>query len=175
VQRNLKGYVERIVQNVILSEQDQDAIQVAEEKLKMAIKLRNITREGKRNGGLCGGENDPRVKKAQAKVEGLLDASEADEDAIQAAMKKLEYAIELRNITSKLKSANGIKGGSCGGDKDYRVLDAQAKVEGLLDASEADEDAIEAAMNELEEAIAKQKKTSEGRSAGGKKVGKYSH
>ena len=35
-------------------EQDPDAIKVAEEALKVAIELRNITSEGKRKGGLCG-------------------------------------------------------------------------------------------------------------------------
>jgi hypothetical protein len=84
-------------------------------------------------------------------------------------------AIELRNITSQLKSAGGIKGGSCGGDKDYRVLDALAVVEKLLDASETDDDAIQAAMKKLKAVMAKQKKTSEAKRANGKKVGKYSH
>jgi hypothetical protein len=80
-------------------------------KLEYAIKLRNITREGKRNGGLCGGENDPRVEKAQAKVDKLLDASETDDDAIQAAMNKLEEAIAKQQKTSEGKSAGGKKGG----------------------------------------------------------------
>jgi hypothetical protein len=161
------------------SEIDDDAIEAAMKKLKMAIELRNITSKlrsaGGIKGGLCGGENDPRVEKAQAVVDELLDASEIDDDAIQAAMKKLKMAIELRNITSKLKSAGGIKGGSCGGKNDHRVEKAQSVVEELLDALKYDDDAIQAAMNKLEEAIAKQQKTSEGKSAGGKKGGKYSH
>jgi hypothetical protein len=148
-------------------------------KLEYAIELRNITSKLKSangiKGGSCGGDKDYRVLDAQAVVEKLLDASEIDDDAIQAAMKKLKYAFELRNITSKLKSANGIKNGSCGGKNDHRVKKAQAVVEELLDALEADDDAIQAAMNELKAAIAKQKKTSEGKRKGGKKVGKYSH
>jgi hypothetical protein len=90
-------------------------------------------------------------------------------------MKKLEYAIELRDITSEGKSAGGIKGGSCGGKNDHCVEKAQAVVEELLDALEADDDAIQAAMKKLKAAIAKQQKTSEGKRKGGKKVGKYSH
>jgi enoyl reductase-like protein len=86
-------------------------------------------------------------------------------------MKKLEYAIELRNITQEGKR----NGGSCGGKNDHRVEKAQAKVDKLLDALEADDDAIQAAMNELEEAIAKQQKTSEAKRASGEKNGKYNH
>jgi hypothetical protein len=156
-------------------EQDQDAIEAAMKKLELAIAARDLTSEGKSKGGSCGGDKDYRVVDAQASLDILLDAPEIDEDAIEAAMKKLKTAIELRNITSQLKSAGGIKGGSCGGDKDYRVLDALAVVEKLLDASETDDDAIQAAMKKLKAVMAKQKKTSEAKRANGKKVGKYSH
>ena len=92
-------------------EQDPDAIKVAEEKLKMAIELRNIMSEGKRNGGLCGGVNDPRVAKAQAVVDKLFNASVMDKDAIKAATKQLEYAIEMQQETRKGKSDGGRNGG----------------------------------------------------------------
>ena len=152
------------------TEHDLDAIKVAKEKLEHAIELRNITSEGKSKGGikagLSGGKNDPRVAKAQAKVDKLLDATVVDKDAIEAAMKKLEYAIELRNITSEAKSKAGSKGGSCGGDKDHRVAKAQEEVDKLLDASVMDEDAINAPMERLNYAIELRNITSEGKSRG---------
>jgi hypothetical protein len=152
-------------------EQDLDAIEAAMIKLDYAIKLRNITSEGKskggKKGGSCGGDNDYRVKNAQEAVDELLDASVTDEVAIKAAMIKLDYAIKLRNITSEGKSKGGSKGGPCGGVNDPRVKDAQAVVEELLDASVTDEVAIKAAMERLRVAIAKRDHTfklkSEGR------------
>jgi hypothetical protein len=111
--------------------------------------------------------NDYRVEEAQTELDILREAPEQDQDAIEAAMKKLELAIELRDITSEGKSKGGIKGGSCGGDKDYRVLDAQASLDILLDAPEIDEDAIEVAMKKLEYAIELRDIMSEGKSRGG--------
>ena len=64
-----------------------------------------------RNGGLCGGENDPRVENAQARLDRLRDAPERDNIAIQVAEEKLKMAIELRNITSWGKSEGGRNGG----------------------------------------------------------------
>jgi hypothetical protein len=54
--------------------------------------------------GQYGGENDPRVKDAQASLDILLDASDTDEEAIKAAMEKLRVAIAKRDHTFKLKS-----------------------------------------------------------------------
>jgi hypothetical protein len=122
-------------------------------------------------GGSCGGVFDYRVVEAQMMLDILLDASVIDEVAIEVAKERLEYAIKLRNITSEGKR----KGGSCGGDNDYRVKDAQEAVEKLLDASATDKNAIKAAMLKLENAIELQQKASEGKSKGGKNGGKYSH
>jgi hypothetical protein len=56
--------------------QDLDAIKVATEKLEYAIKLRDITSDLKskagKKGSSCGGDNDYRVKDAQAVVDELL-------------------------------------------------------------------------------------------------------
>jgi hypothetical protein len=60
-----------------------------------------------RNGGSCGGVNDYRVVEAQARLDNLLDEPDVDEEAIHAAMEKLRVAIELRNITSAMKSNGG--------------------------------------------------------------------
>jgi hypothetical protein len=80
-------------------------------------------------GGSCGGVDDYRVEEAQTELDILREAPEQDQEAIKAAMKKLELAIAARDLTSEGKSKGGIKGGSCGGDKDYRVVDAQARFE----------------------------------------------
>ena len=61
--------------------------------------------------GSCGGDYDYRVANALEKVEVLLDASEIDEDAIVSAKEKLDFAIELRNITSAGKRKGCSKGG----------------------------------------------------------------
>jgi hypothetical protein len=90
-------------------------------------------------------------------------------------MKKLEYAIELRNITSEAKSKGGSKGGSCGTDKDHRVVKAQAKVEKLLDATVVDKDAIEAAMKKLKDATIARDSTLKAKNKGRSKGGKYIH
>ena len=110
-------------------------------------------------GGSCGRVNDYRVVKAQTVLDMLREAPEQDLDAIKVAMKKLKYAIELRDITSEGKS----KGGSCGGDNDYCLDNARAKVEKLLKATVVDKDAIEAAMKELVAAVAKKDKTARAR------------
>jgi formate dehydrogenase assembly factor FdhD len=60
-----------------------------------------------RIGGSCGGVNDYRVVEAHARLDELLDAPEIDEEAIQDAMERLRVAIELRNITSAMKSNGG--------------------------------------------------------------------
>jgi Xaa-Pro aminopeptidase len=44
--------------------------------------------------------NDYRVVEAQTELDILRKAPEQDQDAIEAAMKKLELAIELRKLTS---------------------------------------------------------------------------
>jgi hypothetical protein len=75
--------------------------------------------------------NDPRVVKAQASLDILLESPDNDAAATEAAMKKLEYAIELQDITSELKS----KAGSCGGDNYPRVVKARSNVQNLLGAS----------------------------------------
>ena len=48
---------------------------------------------------------------------------------------------------------NAGRGGSCGGDKDYRVLKARDDVERLFGAPVIDEAAIQAAMERLRVAI----------------------
>ena len=48
---------------------------------------------------------------------------------------------------------NSSRGGSCGGDKDYRVLKAREDVERLFGAPVIDEAAIQAAMERLRVAI----------------------
>ena len=78
--------------------------------------------------------NDYRVVEAQTVLDMLREAPEQDLDAIKVAMKKLEHAIELRDITSEGKR----NGGLCGGVKDYRVVEAQAVVDELLNASVMD-------------------------------------
>ena len=82
-------------------------------------------------GGGCGGLNDYRVFEAQEVLNRLREAPEIDEDAIKVAEEALEYAIELQDIMSKGKSEGGIKGGSCGGDNDHRVVKALKEVEVL--------------------------------------------
>ena len=79
----------------------------------------NITSEGKSRGGSkggskggpCGGVNDPRVAKARAKVEELLDEPEIDKDAIEAAMKELVAAFAKKEKARKGKSDSGKKTG----------------------------------------------------------------
>jgi formate dehydrogenase assembly factor FdhD len=102
----------------------------------------------------------------------LLEAPEQDLDAIKVATEKLDYAIKLRNITSEAKSEGGSVAGTCGGDNDYRVKNAQEAVDELLDASVTDENAIKAALNKLEEAIEMQQKTRKVKSDNGKMNGK---
>jgi hypothetical protein len=101
-------------------EQDLDAIEAAKERLDLAIELRNITSEGKRKGSSCGGDNDYRVKDAQAVVDELLDAFEIDEDAIKAATERLRVAIAKRDQTFKLKSESKL--GRVAATKPFLVL-----------------------------------------------------
>jgi hypothetical protein len=46
-------------------------------------------------------------------------------------------------------NANARNGGSCGGVNDYRVVEAHARLDELLDAPETDEEAIQDAMERL--------------------------
>ena len=50
-------------------------------------------------------------------------------------------------------NANARNGGSCGGVNDYRVVEAHARLDELLDAPEIDEEAIQDAMERLRVAI----------------------
>jgi hypothetical protein len=122
-------------------------------------------------GGSCGGVNDYRVEEAQTELDILREAPEQDQDAIEAALKKLELAIELRDITSEGKS----KGGSCGGDNDHRVVEARTELDILHKAPEQDLEAIQAAMKKLELAIAARDLTSEGKRNGGSCGGDNDH
>jgi len=86
---------------------DKVAIKAARKKLEDAIELRDITSKAKSKSGSCGGLNDPRVVKAQAKVEKLLDATVIDKDAIKAAMKELVAAVAKKENTREGKSDGG--------------------------------------------------------------------
>ena len=114
--------------------------------------------------------NDPRVVPKQAALDRLLEAPEQDRDPalIQAAYEALMEAIAARETTRKGKR----NGGSCGGDEDYRVDEAQAEREKLLNAPEIDEVAVKAARKKHKNAIEMQQKASKGKSEGGKKNGK---
>jgi hypothetical protein len=48
--------------------------------------------------------NDYRVVEAQTELDILCEAPEQDQDAMEAAMKKLELAIAARDLTSEGKS-----------------------------------------------------------------------
>jgi hypothetical protein len=152
-------------------EQDRDPslIQAAEEALREAIAARETTRKSKRNGGSCGGDEDYRVDKAQENITKLLEAPEQDRDPalIQAAKEALREAIAARDSTSKAKS----KAGACGGDEDYRVDEAQAEREKLLEEPMIDDVAIKVAEEKIELALAKKEKTRVGKSKGGIKAG----
>ena len=127
------------------------------------------TVRGGENGGLCGGLNDPRVVPKQAALDRLLEAPEQDRDPvlIQAAEEALREAIAARDSTSKAKS----KAGACGGDEDYRVDEAQAEQEKLLEEPMINDVAIKVAEEKIELALAKKEKTRVGKSKGGIKAG----
>jgi hypothetical protein len=85
-----------------------------------------------RNGGLCGGDLDPRVVAAQAVVDRLRDAPERDNIAIQVAEEKVKMAIELRNITSESKSKGGFEHSIRNADKlnkPYLLLESVSRCE----------------------------------------------
>jgi len=91
------------------SEEDRDlaAIKVAEVELKDAIDAREKTREGKSNGGKCGGLKDPRVVPKQAELDRLLEAPKQDPAAIKVAEVKLKLAVAKKEKTRKGKSDGG--------------------------------------------------------------------
>ena len=142
---------------------DNIAIQAAEEELREAIAARDLTREGKRKAGACGGNNDYRVDEAQENVANLLKATVKDPIAIKVAEEKLKLAIAARDSTSKAKS----KAGACGGDKDYRVDEAQENVANLLKATVQDPIANKVAEDALKLAIAARDSTSKAKSKAG--------
>ena len=75
-------------------------------------------------------------------------------------------AIAARETTRKGKR----NGGSCGGDEDYRVDEAQAEREKLLEEPMIDDVAIKVAEEKIELALAKKEKTRVGKSKGGIKA-----
>ena len=96
----------------------------------------------------------------------LLGCPVRDNIAIQAAEEELREAMAERETTRKGKS----NGGSCGGDEDYRVDEAQANRKKLLEAPKQDPAAIKVAEVKLKLAVAKKEKTRKGKSDGGKYI-----
>jgi F0F1-type ATP synthase epsilon subunit len=124
--------------------------------------------------GLYGGDNDPRVLRAKAVRDKLLEAPEQDLDpaVIQAAEDALREAIAARDLTREGKRRGGRKAGLSGGKNDPRPLEAQAVVEELFNAPEIDEDAIVAAKEAHKNAIEMQQKASKGKRKAGLSGGK---
>ena len=83
---------------------------------------------------------------------------------IRCRRHKIQNAIAARETTRKGKS----NGGSCGGDEDYRVDEAQENVANLLKAPEQDQAKIKIADEKLELALSKKEKTRKGKSKAGK-------
>jgi len=97
----------------------------------------------------------------------LLGCPVRDNIAIQAAEEELREAMAERETTRKGKS----NGGSCGGDEDYRVDEAQANRKKLLEAPKQDPAAIKVAEDALKLAITARDSTSKAKSNAGKKGG----